>query len=94
MLSFKQVVSYYTDYLAIYLVLILIQLESSRQQETDKASSLQKEIKDASNKVQVCYNIIMHMCYYVLVINTCTYQSGLYSSQIIFLSKGPVSEPA
>ena len=58
MLSFKQVVSYYTDYLAIYLVLILIQLESSRQQETDKASSLQKEIKDASNKVQVCYNII------------------------------------
>ncbi|XP_027039126.1 structural maintenance of chromosomes protein 3-like [Pocillopora damicornis] len=27
-------------------------LESSRQQETDKASSLQKEIKDASNKVQ------------------------------------------
>ena len=50
--------SYYTDYLAIYLVLILIQLESSRQQETDKASSLQKEIKDASNKVQVYYFII------------------------------------
>lgn len=49
--------SYYTDYSAIYLILILIQLESSRQQETDKASSLQKEIKDASNKVQVCYNI-------------------------------------
>lgn len=58
MLSFKEVVSYYTDYLAIYLVLILIQLESSRQQETDKASSLQKEIKDASNKVQVYYFII------------------------------------
>ena len=58
MLSFMQVVSYYTDYLAIYLVLILIQLESSRQQETDKASSLQKEIKDASNKVQVYYFII------------------------------------
>lgn len=27
-------------------------LENSRQQETDKASSLQKEIRDASNKVQ------------------------------------------
>lgn len=30
----------------------LEQLESSRQQETDKASSMQKEIKEASNRVQ------------------------------------------
>ena len=32
----------------------MFQLENSRQQETDKASMLQKEVKEANNQVQVC----------------------------------------
>ena len=43
----------------LYELNIVFQLENSRQQETDKASLLQKEIKEASNKVQVGFSLVL-----------------------------------